>query len=334
VVGAEEGPERDAVARNLAAATAQALGRHDGGLVASAAGASSAAGGVDVKMQVRFARQFHNVRGLLGPGAADVGAALLRTVLTRIDPADATPLGQGGDSTRLNDLCWFFINTAKLRGALDVTGRAKYDHSLRWFADRTLLWSVESFETTRASLAASVPIRWTLDPARPDLAEQFVVRVSGETRPLEVLRRYHRPTGRLEAIETLLSVRLDANEPRLEISSPRTVGVTASVPRYRFDPLRSTPTTEGWEPVQRVQVDPERQADIVRIPLAPASQTASLTAFQARGDRFVSPTLERQIEQMETLARLHPGHGFDARSQQWASFRHAWESRSPRRGDY
>jgi hypothetical protein len=280
-----------------------------------------------VKHQVRFARQFYNLRSVLGNDAAQISGALLRTVLHDLDPARPTPFAEH-DDTRINDLSWFFINTARPSADLADGDREQYELSLNWFATRTHLWSVEAWETTRVSLTATLRIRWTIRSGQEQDLGRIAVRTSESRKPLELIRRVDRATGRLEAMETTLRTSIDQSAPiQLQVSAPQPIQVVVALPRYGFDPLRSTPALRGWEPGRELTVSGDGTAAMVQVPSQLLRETPTVTAFTIVEGRYLSRTLDRQIEQMRTLDELHPGRGFAARAEQWSGFRDAWAAR-------
>jgi hypothetical protein len=193
------------------------------------------------------------------------------------------------------------------------------------------LWSIDAWETTRRSLSANLPIRWTVRSGRDENLEHLVVRAGQSGEPLDTVYRFDPATGKLDAVETVLRTSIDRVDPiELEVSAPQPLEVLYALPRYRFDPLRSIPRVERWDSGPVLTISGNGGAPKVLIPVHQLVETPPVTAFTLVDGRYMSRTLNRQIEQMRTLDGLHAGRGFAARAEQWAGFRDAWAARSAR----
>jgi glycosyltransferase involved in cell wall biosynthesis len=326
IAQAEHGPDRDAMLAQLAITTARAFSR-DGNRLLVGGDAATAARSADANAQVRFARHYYNLRTQLGRDAELIAAALLRPTLAAETASGYTALAGAADDesrTRLNELCWYFINTAAVSRTLDAAGRDVYERSLAWFADRLGLWEVPAFRTTRTTLDVRVPIRIMPKSEAPSASARLKVSLVGDPSDDEI-RIFDRRSGRIRWIERTISARLDRPAGwDIELRGPRRTVVSIDMPRYAFDPRRSTPRVGDWQSLATIELTRPVTVSHLQIDADVLGRGPGLTPFEVVGDRYTSRTLERQIEQLTTLERLHQGHEFGERAARWHEFVVYW----------
>ena len=319
ILNAQHDGPRDAVIRALAPPLAAALLRDGDGSPVPA----------EAMNQVRFARFFYNLRSVIGPDADRASSGLLRSVLAGDEGIDsANPLRGAPDDesrTRLNHLCWFFINTAPLKEVLDEATLEAYARSVAWFANQVAYWEAPAFRTTRLSLGASLPIRISF-PGQA--SAEIVATPAGNNATLEVVRLNQRSSGRVESMELILSTRVDAEtHVDLHVPEEETLIATIAFPEYAFDPAKSSPRFRRWQVADELRLDGAMARSRFAVPRQYLMHTGGLTPFEVRAGRYVSPTLNRQIQQMETLARLHGRDEFAGRARAWREFADYWAKR-------
>lgn len=321
--------ERQAVLLSLAKATARAFATSD-----------STKSPVDhpetppdvafdtMKRRVRVARRSFNLRRELGRDAERLAAHLLRPAIAEGNGPDGpNPLRSATDDasrTRLNDLAWYFINTAAVSRTLDEAAMNAYQGSLAWFAERLRLWEAPPLRTTRPTLSSAVPVR-VMPASDADGRAGATLQLGSRSEGPDGVRMFDRSSGRLRWIEQTVRARVD-EVARWEATfrGQSEVTVDIAVPEYEFDPRRSTPRIARWHTVDTVKVHRVPTPYRLDFPVQLLAQAAPLTPFEASGGRYVSRTLNRQIEQMETLERLHPGHGFGDGAARWRGFAAYW----------